>query len=258
MRDFAVVDAQTYSIELCYDPGKGGVPPLAPAALQQGVTFYRSKPFNLEATYPQEAAVPHPDMQLGSFTMNKGVSAAEDEASKASAGCANDGDLATTGATSGEEAPPTEGGDPDKVAEGEPVKKEERPSPKEKQAKATELPVEVRVPQLSAFEMDQLVEREVQMVHKDRTEKERLLCHATVFGQRVWLPEAITEAKVVQVSSTPRSYWVEKGDNLLLRNRRQLVAVPGETASQNVSETSHHRVVKTEVFRRLHQEIQFP
>ncbi|KAM7290147.1 hypothetical protein ISCGN_026813 [Ixodes scapularis] len=69
------------------------------------------------------------------------------------------------GATSGEGALPTEGEDPDKVAEGEPVKKEDRPFPKEKQAKATELPVEVRVPQLSTFEMDQLVECEAQMVH---------------------------------------------------------------------------------------------
>ncbi|KAM7304891.1 putative heat shock protein, partial [Ixodes scapularis] len=163
------------------------------------LTFSRSKPFNLEARYPQEAVVPHPDLQLGSFTGNKVVSAAEAGASKikvkvrlnlrgtvsvvfastmdrkpdgrqASAGRAN-GDLAVAGATSGEKAPPTERGDPDKVAEGEPVKKEDRPSPKEKQAKATELPVEVRVPQLSAFEMDQLVEREVQMVHTDRIEE---------------------------------------------------------------------------------------
>ncbi|CAN7974693.1 unnamed protein product, partial [Ixodes persulcatus] len=68
MRDFAVVDAQPYPIELCYDPGKG--------------EDSRAEPFNLEARYPQEVAVPHPDLLLGSFTGNKGVSAAEGEASK--------------------------------------------------------------------------------------------------------------------------------------------------------------------------------
>ncbi|CAN8032264.1 unnamed protein product [Ixodes persulcatus] len=209
VRDFAVVDAQPYPIELCYDPGKGEdgraevFPRWHQLPFSKMLTFYRSKPFSLEARYPKEAAVPHPDLQLGSFTVDKVVPAAEGEASKikvkvrlnlhgifsvvsasamdrkpdsrqASAGCANGGDLAAAGAASGEEAPPTEGGDPDKVAEGEPVKKEERPSPKEKQAKAIELPVEARVPQLSASELDQLVEREVQMVHTDRMEKERV------------------------------------------------------------------------------------
>ncbi|EEC08648.1 hypothetical protein IscW_ISCW006703 [Ixodes scapularis] len=46
------------------------------------LTFNQSKPFNLEARHPQEAALPHPDLQLGSFTVNKFVSAAEGEASK--------------------------------------------------------------------------------------------------------------------------------------------------------------------------------
>ncbi|EEC06831.1 hypothetical protein IscW_ISCW018174 [Ixodes scapularis] len=44
------------------------------------LTFYRSKPFNLEAKYPQEAAVPQADLQPGSFTVNKVVSAAGGEA----------------------------------------------------------------------------------------------------------------------------------------------------------------------------------
>ncbi|KAG0427725.1 hypothetical protein HPB47_025250 [Ixodes persulcatus] len=195
MRDFEVVDAQPYPIELCYDPGKGEdsraevFPRWHQLSFSKMLTFYRSKPFNLEARYPQEAAVPHTDLQLGSFTVNKVLSATEGEAFKikvkvclnlrgifsvmcasamdrkpdgrqASAGCANDGDLAAAGAASGEEATPTDGGDPDKVAEGEPVKKEGRPSPKEKPAKAT------------AFKMDQLVEREVQMVDTDCIDKE--------------------------------------------------------------------------------------
>ncbi|KAM7306126.1 putative heat shock protein [Ixodes scapularis] len=46
------------------------------------LTFSRSKPFNLETRYPQEAVVPHPDLQLGSFTGNKVVSEAEGGASK--------------------------------------------------------------------------------------------------------------------------------------------------------------------------------
>ncbi|XP_040360808.1 97 kDa heat shock protein-like [Ixodes scapularis] len=217
MRDFAVVDGQPYRIELCYDADKGEdsraevLPRWHQLHFSKTLTFYRSKRFNLEARYPQEAAVLYPDLQLDSFTVNKVVSTAEGEASmitvkvrlnlhgifsvvsasavdrkpgsrQAGVGCANDGDLAAAGATSGEEVPPTEGGDPDKVAEGKPVKKEERPSSKEKQAKATELPVEVRVPQLSAFEMDQLVERVVQMVHKDRLEKGDLFVTQWVFG----------------------------------------------------------------------------
>ncbi|CAN8026400.1 unnamed protein product, partial [Ixodes persulcatus] len=42
----------------------------------------RAEPFNLEARYLQEAAVPHPDLQLDSFTVNKVVSATDGEASK--------------------------------------------------------------------------------------------------------------------------------------------------------------------------------
>ncbi|CAN8023431.1 unnamed protein product, partial [Ixodes persulcatus] len=68
MRDFVVVDTQPYPIELCYDPDKG--------------EDSQAEPFNLEDRYPQEEAVPHPDQQLGSFTVNKVVSAAEGEASK--------------------------------------------------------------------------------------------------------------------------------------------------------------------------------
>ncbi|XP_040356470.1 heat shock 70 kDa protein 4-like [Ixodes scapularis] len=214
MRDFAVVDAQLYSIELCHDPGKGEesraevFPRWHQLPFSKMPTFYRSKPFNLEAKYLQEAAVPHADLQPGRFTVNKVVSAAGGEAFRikeklrrnlrdifsvvsasdrkpdgrqASAGCANDGDLAAAGAATGEEAPPNQGGDPDKVAEDEPVKKENWPSPKDKQAKATELPVEGRVPQLSAFEMDQLVKSEVKMVHTNRIEKERLICQEMGF-----------------------------------------------------------------------------
>ncbi|CAN8005972.1 unnamed protein product [Ixodes hexagonus] len=208
VREFTVVDAQPYPIELCYDPGKGEegraevFPRWHQLPFSKMLTFYRSKPFALEARYPPEAAVPHPDPVLGNFMVNKVCPAAEGEASKikvkvrlnlhgvfsvvsasavdrkpdcrqASGGCANGGDLAAAGAACGEEAPPTEGGDPDKVAESEPIKKEERP-PKEKQAKATELPVEARVPQLTALELDQFIEREVQMVHTDRMEKERV------------------------------------------------------------------------------------
>lgn len=210
VREFTVVDAQPYPIELCYDPGKGeeGKAEVFPRWHQlpfsKMLTFYRSKPFTLEARYPPEAAVPHPDPLLGSFLVNKVCPAAEGEAAKikvkvrlnlhgvfsvvsasavdrkpdgrqASAGCANGGDLAAAGAACGEEAPPTEGGDPDKVsAESDSVKKEERPNPKEKQAKALELPVEARVPQLNASELDQLIEREVQMIHSDHMEKERV------------------------------------------------------------------------------------
>ncbi|EEC06828.1 hypothetical protein IscW_ISCW004153 [Ixodes scapularis] len=57
MRDSVVVDAQPYPIELCYDPGKG--------------EETRAQPFNLEARYAQEAAVPHPDLHLDSFTVNR-------------------------------------------------------------------------------------------------------------------------------------------------------------------------------------------
>ncbi|EEC03573.1 heat shock protein 70 (HSP70)-4, putative [Ixodes scapularis] len=88
MRNFVVVDAQPYPIELCYNPGKGEdsraevFPRWHQLPFSKMLAFYRSKPFNLEARYPQESAVSHPDLQLDSFTLNKVVFAAEGEASK--------------------------------------------------------------------------------------------------------------------------------------------------------------------------------
>ncbi|KAG0417688.1 hypothetical protein HPB47_005410, partial [Ixodes persulcatus] len=182
VRDFVVVDAQPYPIELCYDPGKG-----EDIWAERDAHLLSEQAFNLEARNPQEAAAPHPDLQLDSFTENKVVSAAEGGASKIKVkGRLNLRGIFSVVSATGRG--PQTGRSTGKCwvckrrrpsgAEGEPVKKEERPSPKEKQARATELPVEVRVPQLSAFEMDQLVAREVQMVHTDRREKERLICQA--------------------------------------------------------------------------------
>ncbi|KAG0439848.1 hypothetical protein HPB47_016509 [Ixodes persulcatus] len=184
VRDFAVVDAQPYPMELCYDPGKGK------DRQAEALPRWHQLPFSKMLIFSRSKFQPRG--QLGSFTGNKVVSAAEGGASKikvkvrlhlrgifsevktvqASAGRANDGDLGVAGAASGNKSPPTEGGDPEKVAEVEPVKKEDRPSPKMKQGMDTELPVEVRVPQLSAFEINQLSERQVQMVHTNRIEKE--------------------------------------------------------------------------------------
>ncbi|EEC10411.1 heat shock protein 70 (HSP70)-4, putative [Ixodes scapularis] len=76
MRDFAVVDAQSYTIERWSDPGKGEdsrvevLPRSHQLPFNKMLTFYRSKPFHLETRYPQEAAVPHPDLQLGNFTVS--------------------------------------------------------------------------------------------------------------------------------------------------------------------------------------------
>ncbi|KAG0436196.1 hypothetical protein HPB47_018084, partial [Ixodes persulcatus] len=161
MRDLAGVDAKPYPIELYYEPGKGED--------------------SRADVYPQEAAVPHPDLQLGIFMVNKVVSAAKGEASKIKVKVRlNLRGISVVSASAVDRKPDGR----QSMAEGELFKKEEWPSPKEKQAKATELPLEVRVPQLSAFEMDQLVEREVQMIHIDHIEKERLICQAMVFALR--------------------------------------------------------------------------
>ncbi|KAG0417530.1 hypothetical protein HPB47_005539 [Ixodes persulcatus] len=168
VRDFAVLDAQPYPMELCYDPGKGKDRQAEVLPRWHQLPFSKMLIFSWSKFQPRG--------QLGSFTGNNVVSAADGGASKikvkvrlnlrgifsvVSASAMDRKQDGVAGAASGNKAPQTEGGDPEKVAEVEPVKKEDRPSPKMKQGKDTELPVEVRVPQLSAFEINQLAERQV-------------------------------------------------------------------------------------------------
>lgn len=218
VREFQVVDAQPYPIELCYAPSKGEegraevFPRWHQVPFSKMLTFYRSKPFSLEARYTADAAVPYPDLQLGVFNVNKVAPAADNEATKvkvkvrlnlhgifsvvsasavdrvkhdgrqASAApekCSNGGDLAAAGAACGDEVPPSEGGDPvekgPETNQANEANKEERPEPtKTEKTKTLELPIESQVPQLSPAEMDQLVEAEVKMVQSDRMEKERV------------------------------------------------------------------------------------
>lgn len=216
VREFQVVDAQPYPIELCYAPGKGEegraevFPRWHQVPFSKMLTFYRSKPFTLEAKYTAEAAVPYPDLQLGTFNVNKVAPSSDNEATKvkvkvrlnlhgifsvvsASAvdrvkhdgrqasgqdKCSNGGDLAAAGAACGDEAPPAEGGDPAEkaqVPENNQPNKEERPEPpKTEKTKALELPIESQVPQLSPTELDHLLESEAKMVQMDRLEKERV------------------------------------------------------------------------------------
>lgn len=212
VREFQVVDAQPYPIELCYAPGKGEegraevFPRWHQVPFSKMLTFYRSKPFSLEAKYTADAAVPYPSLTLGTFSVNNVSPASDNEASKvkvkvrlnlhgifsvvsASAvdrvkqegrqasgqdKCSNGGDLAAAGAASGDEVPPSEAGDPVEKEASQADKEEQPEPPKPEKTRTLELPIESHVPQLPPVELDRLIENEARMVQCDRLEKERV------------------------------------------------------------------------------------
>lgn len=173
VRDFNIVDVQPYPIQLRYDPAKGEdgemevFPRWHQVPFSKMLTFYRSKPFVLEARYPADCGVPHPDLQLGTFLVNKVVPSSEGDsakvkvkvrvnlhgifsvvsasmidrskpdcdspASQASVPTANGelvGEAAVAAAAAGDEAVPKEGGEPDlKAAENKGDAKDEPVAP---------------------------------------------------------------------------------------------------------------------------------
>ncbi|KAH9374144.1 hypothetical protein HPB48_005413 [Haemaphysalis longicornis] len=197
VREFQVVDAQPFPIELCYAPGKGEegraevFPRWHQVPFSKMLTFYRSKPFSLEAKYTADSGVPYPSLTLGNFNVNNVAPASDNEASKvkvkvrlnlhgifsvvsASAvdrvkqegrqasgqdKCSNGGPPSP----SPHQVPPSEGGDP--------VEKEANQADKEEQP---EPPKPSHVPQLPPVELDRLIENEARMVQSDRLEKDRV------------------------------------------------------------------------------------
>lgn len=212
VREFQVVDAQPFPIELCYAPGKGEegraevFPRWHQVPFSKMLTFYRSKPFSLEAKYTADSGVPYPSLTLGNFNVNNVAPASDNEASKvkvkvrlnlhgifsvvsASAvdrvkqegrqasgqdKCSNGGDLAAAGAASGDEVPPSEGGDPVEKEANQADKEEQPEPPKPEKTRTLELPIESHVPQLPPAELDRLIENEARMVQCDRLEKDRV------------------------------------------------------------------------------------
>ncbi|XP_064482232.1 heat shock 70 kDa protein 4-like isoform X2 [Ornithodoros turicata] len=198
VREFSIVDVQPYPIQLRYDPAKGEdgemevFPRLHQVPFSKMLTFYRSKPFMLEARYPPDAGVPHPDQHMGTFLVNKVAPGSEGDSAKVKVKVRVNlhGIFSVVSASMidrtkpdcdppATQAMPTEGGEPDlKAAENKGDVKNEQIPNKDKSRKssvqALELPVEAQVPQLSTAELNDMVEREAKMVQQDHMEKERV------------------------------------------------------------------------------------
>lgn len=161
VREFQVVDAQPFPIELCYAPGKGEegraevFPRWHQVPFSKMLTFYRSKPFSLEAKYTADSGVPYPSLTLGNFNVNNVAPASDNEASKVKVKVRLNlhGIFSVVSASAVDR-----------------VKQEGR----QEKTRTLELPIESHVPQLPPVELDRLIENEARMVQSDRLEKDRV------------------------------------------------------------------------------------
>ncbi|XP_064482234.1 heat shock 70 kDa protein 4-like isoform X3 [Ornithodoros turicata] len=170
VREFSIVDVQPYPIQLRYDPAKGEdgemevFPRLHQVPFSKMLTFYRSKPFMLEARYPPDAGVPHPDQHMGTFLVNKVAPGSEGDSAKVKVKVRVNlhGIFSVVSASMIDRTKP----DCDPPATQDKSRKSS--------VQALELPVEAQVPQLSTAELNDMVEREAKMVQQDHMEKERV------------------------------------------------------------------------------------
>ncbi|XP_063612185.1 heat shock 70 kDa protein 4-like [Penaeus indicus] len=153
VREFSITDVQPYSIRLVWqdESGQEGDMEVFPKNHQvpfsKMLTFYRREPFTLQAQYTDPASFPDPI--IGNYTIQKIAPGPEGECQKKM--------------------------DTDKPAEGAAPTKNEGGEKKVKNVmKTVELPINEVNKSHSATDMNNLVEREAQMVQADKLENERI------------------------------------------------------------------------------------